>query len=245
MPTLTDTLHLDMLANEKQEGQLYGMQWGDPQSVPHLRFVRDQYILPYLNPDHHAVEIGPGGGRWTRYLVAFERLYVVDYHQELLDELTRLYRLPSLVCIRNNGSDFPSLPAGSIHFLFSFGVFVHLEIDLIRAYLTSMRSVLRPEANVVIQYSDKTKELARRNRGFSQNTPEVMRAMVAETGYVILEENLTLLPHSSIMRFALAGRGYRSARPGLIAAAQQSPPRRRITLQSLLRKAGRKLRRGR
>ena len=199
---------------------------------------------PYLNPDHHAVEIGPGG-RWTRYLVAFEKLYVVDYHRELLDELTRLYRLPSLVCIRNNGTDFPSVPAGSIHFLFSFGVFVHLDLDLIRAYLTNMRPLLRPDANVVIQYSDKTKEEARRTKGFSENTPDVMRAMVLEAGYVILEENLTLIHHSSIMRFAPEGCGYRTSRPGLIARAQQSPARRGSTLASLLQKARRRLRRGR
>lgn len=242
MPSLTDTIHLDMLSSQKREGQLYGAQWGNPQIVPHLRYVRDQYVLPYLNPDHHAVEIGPGGGRWTRYLVAFEKLYVIDYHQELLDELTRSFRLPSLVCIRNNGTDFPSVPAGSIHFLFSFGVFVHLDVDLIRGYLANMKPLLRPEANVVLQYSDKTKEAARRSKGFSENTPDMMRAMVSDAGFVILEENLTLLPHSSIMRFARADCGYRASRSSVMAPARQ-PPRSRDIGGRLLRRIRRTLRR--
>lgn len=245
MPTLADTIHLDMLAGEKREGQLYGAQWGDPQTVPHLRYVRDQYILPYLNPDHHAVEIGPGGGRWTRYLVAFDKLYVIDYHQELLDELARSYRLPSLVRVRNNGTDFPSVPAGTIHFLFSFGVFVHLDADLIRAYLINIKRLLRPEANVVIQYSDKTKEGARRNKGFSENTPDTMRAMVSEAGYVILEENLTLLPHSGIMRFSRDDCGYRAPRSSLIAGTRRPPSRSGNIGAGLLRRVRRTLKRRR
>jgi SAM-dependent methyltransferase len=201
VPKLSDSLHTDMLANEKREGQLYGMHWGDPQSVPFLKFVRDRFIMPHVDPDHHAVEIGPGGGRWTRYMLLFARLYAVDYHQELLDELARSYRVPHLVPVRNNGADFPGIPPQSIDFLFSFGVFVHLDTDIIDAYLGAMRAILRPGATAVIQYSDKTKQRARDNASFSENTPDVMRAMVLGRGYAIIDENLTALPHSSVVRF--------------------------------------------
>jgi len=45
--------------------------------------------------------------------------------------------------------------------------------------------------------------MAQNNKGFSNNTPEKMRAMVLSTGYKILEEDLTTMWHSSIIRFTL------------------------------------------
>jgi SAM-dependent methyltransferase len=180
---------------------LYGLEWGDPDNVPPLRFVRDTYLRPYVNPDHIALEIGPGGGRWTRYLLNFKTVYVVDYHAELLAELRRTFRHPNIVPVRNNGTDFPGIPAQSVDFLFSFGVFVHFDAPIIESYLCNMKQLLRPHANVVIHYSDKTKRMAQQNRGFSDNDPERMRRMVRHAGYTILEEDLTTMWHSSIIRF--------------------------------------------
>jgi Methyltransferase domain len=206
MPSLADPIHLEMLSASYKRGEphrlgFYGLQWGDPNTASHLKFIRDRYILPYVNFDHVAMEIGPGGGRWTRYLLGFRTLYVVDYHQEMLDELVKTFRVPNLTLIKNSGSDLPGIPPDTVDFVFSFGAFVHLEQDVIRGYLQALRSVVRDSTNIVIQYSDKTKEAARHNLGFSQNTPGEMRILVQQTGYCILEENLTALPHSSIMRF--------------------------------------------
>ncbi|MGH7341600.1 MAG: class I SAM-dependent methyltransferase, partial [Candidatus Rokuibacteriota bacterium] len=180
------------------------LQWGDPETVDPLRFIRDRYVLPYVNPEQTGLEIGPGGGRWTRYLLSFKTLYVVDYHQELLDELRRHFSRPNLVAVKNNGSDFPGVPAHSVQYVFSFGTFVHLELDLISAYLESLRGILAPGANVVIQYSDKTKVMAQVNPGFSDNSPDEMRRMVGDAGYRILEEDLTTMWHSSVVRFTQA-----------------------------------------
>jgi hypothetical protein len=54
---------------------------------------------------------------------------------------------------------------------------------------------------VVLHYSDQTKILARINPGFSDNTPERMRKMVTDGGFRIMEEDLTTMWHSSIIRF--------------------------------------------
>ncbi|HXW30545.1 MAG TPA: class I SAM-dependent methyltransferase [Xanthobacteraceae bacterium] len=180
----------------------YGLEWGDPDTVEPLKFIRDRYVLPYVDARHNAVEIGPGGGRWTRYLVGFRTLYAVDYHQELLDELGRNFRCRSNIrFVRNNGADFPGIAASSIDYLFSFGTFVHLEFHLIESYLTSIRSIIKPGANVVIQYSDKTKIMAQLNKGFSDNSPVKMRDAVRAADYNIIEEDTTSLWHSAVIRF--------------------------------------------
>ena len=215
MPKLTHPMHLDMLQNFKHrkghcaklqlpEDAIYGIQWGNPDTEPHLQHVRDHYLLKYVAEEHAAIEIGPGGGRWTKYMLGFGKLYCVDYHQDLLDELRRTYDLPNMVFIRNHGTDFPGIPVESIDFLFSFGVFVHLDIDIIGAYLVNMMPLLKRSASVVIQYSDKRKARARRNSGFSENNPDMMRTVVNAAGYRVLEEDLDSLPHSSVIRFAIA-----------------------------------------
>jgi len=206
MPSLDSPIHLIMLRDSYKRGdttdqKLYGLEWGDPNDRPFLKYCRDQYIQPYINLSHAALEIGPGGGRWTRYFLSFNRIYVVDYHQELLNELKKKFHVPHLIPILNSGSDIPGIPANSIDYVFSFGVFVHLDRPLIEAYLQSLYPIVKSDANIVIQYSDKRKLEAKNEITFSENNPDQMRDMVTAAGYMVLEENLTMLPHSSIMRF--------------------------------------------
>ena len=182
-------------------GQLYGLQWGDPETVEPLKFVRDRYVLPYVKGDQVAAEIGPGGGRWTRYLLGFRTLYLIDYYSDLQDELKRNLKGKNLRFIKNNGTDFPGITQDSLDYIFSFGCFVHLEMPLIQSYLNNMYPVLRPGGNAVIQYSDMTKIMGKIEKGFSKNSPEQMRRVVVDAGFKIVEEDLTTLWHSSILRF--------------------------------------------
>ncbi|MEE9213015.1 MAG: class I SAM-dependent methyltransferase, partial [Phycisphaeraceae bacterium] len=109
----------------------------------------------------------------------------------------------NMVFIKNNGTDFPGIEEGTIDYLLSFDAFVHLDIHLIEAYLKNIRSIVKPGANIVIHYADKTKVFAQGKDGFSDNTPDKMRKMVLSAGYKILEEDRTTMWHSSIVRFTI------------------------------------------
>lgn len=223
-PDLSTSLHLDMLKEspvrqprlrrvlkaaqrEWSEGGVYGMEWGDPNAVPPLAYIRERFVNPFVQNGNVAIEIGAGGGRWTQYLCPMQRVYVVDYHREVLDELQRRFRKPNIIAVTNNGTDFPGVPPACADYVFSFGVFVHLEPDLIQSYLANLREVVKPSANVVIQYADKGKVMAQINPNFSDNDPGRMRRMVEAAGYCILDEDTTSLWHSSVMRFARASSG--------------------------------------
>jgi hypothetical protein len=121
MPGLETDIHLKMLQGASKQGQqdkqgIYGLHWGDPEDNPILKKVRDHWLLPYVHENHDAVEIGPGGGRWTRYMLKFRRIHAVDYHQELLDELKKNFSQDNLTLIKNNGTDFPGIGPRSIDF---------------------------------------------------------------------------------------------------------------------------------
>lgn len=205
MPDLDTKIHLNMLEGAKKRGETenlpYGMHWGDPNEKPFLAFVRDNYCANFVKPTSTVIEVGPGGGRWTRYLLGCEKLYAVDFHQELLDELQRFFPVPHLVPINNSGSDFPSVPDNSVDFIFSFGVFVHLDVHIVEGYLKEMVRVLKPGGQAAIQYPDKSKKQAALNDGFANNTPSKMRKMVMDAGLLIVSENLTVLPHAAIIHF--------------------------------------------
>jgi phospholipid N-methyltransferase len=185
----------------RPRGEIYGMHWGDPETVQPLNFIKNSYVMPHVKPEGVGLEIGPGGGRWTQYLTRMKRLYVVDYHKELLAEFSRAFKAPNIISIQNNGSDFPGVPDGEIDFLMSFDVFVHLEPHLIEDYLNNMMRVLKGDAIVLLHYSDKTKIMAQINPGFAETTPEIMRHLVLSAGYEILQEDTTTMWHSSIIMF--------------------------------------------
>ncbi len=218
MPDLDTKLHVDMLRTYKRENTLvhrvrkairevvspkkvYGLQWGDPENSGPQIFLRDRYVLPYIKPDQVGLEIGPGGGRWTRYMLGFKKLYVVDYYPELLRELRGRFDLPNMQFIVNHGTDFPGVPEHSVDFILSIACFVHLEPHLIAAYLKSMKGILKPGGKVFITYSDKTKVGAQLNATFTENSPELMREMVTEAGFRIVEEDSTVLWNSGIVLF--------------------------------------------
>ena len=175
---------------------------GRSADLPGPPLGRDDYLLPYVNPDHTAVEIGPGGGRWSRYLLGFGQLCTVDFHQELLDELQRNIgpRIYPRCATTGPTSQVSRMPAS---ISCSRSRFVHLDIDVIEAYFRSMHRILKPSGCAVIQYSDKNKEAARKyGQGFSHTTPEIIRPLVVGCGHRILEEDITTVWHSSIVRFA-------------------------------------------
>jgi ubiquinone/menaquinone biosynthesis C-methylase UbiE len=219
MPDLDTQLHLDMLrAYKRQNGfvqrvgravrevvspnEYYGLQWGNPEITgPHV-YMRDHYVLPYVKPDHVALEIGPGGGRWTQYLLRFRQLYVVDYHGELLQELRGRFHTPNMQFIVNHGTDFPGVPEHSVDYVISVACFVHLELHLIEAYLKNISHILKPGGNVFLTYSDKTKIGAQMNHTFTDNSPERMRQMVTHAGFRIMEEDPTVLWNSGVIRFS-------------------------------------------
>jgi ubiquinone/menaquinone biosynthesis C-methylase UbiE len=197
---------------EAHPALLYGAQWGDPE-VRGLRYlvqrllrpkaapgplykVVDRYLRPYVTPESAVLEIGSGGGRWTRYLVAARRVVCVDINQEFFPLLSAKFPGAPLEFYQSSGCELRGIDGDSIDFVFSFGTLVHIEPHDIRQYLDEIRRVLRPGAIAVVQYAEKSKPAARRLPAFSDMTAQKMKAMAP---MVIVAHDTRMLNHSNII----------------------------------------------
>lgn len=199
---------------EKHPGATYGIQWGDPevrgwryvlQRLLHPSYgpgplykVVDRYVRPYVEPSSTVVEIGPGGGRWTRYLLRANRIICVDINPEFFEALKTTFPTASLEFYQPRGCELDGIAEDSVDFVFTFGTFVHIEPKDIAEYLVDIRRVLKPGGVAVVQYADKTKPAARRVPAFSDMTAEKMFAMAPMP--IIIHDTL-LLKHSNIAVF--------------------------------------------
>src|SRR5208337_4790204 len=109
-----------------------------------LQYVRDRFVLPFVHADHTTLDLGCGGGRWTRYLLGFRAVHAVDYYEELLSEFRKTFaRYRHVRPIKNNGADFPGIAHQSVDYIFSFGCFGHLNQTLIDSYLDNIKVILK------------------------------------------------------------------------------------------------------
>jgi SAM-dependent methyltransferase len=207
MPGATSKLHLDMYNIEERPTPIYGTQWGDPlnhKENPGLAMVLNHFITPYVKPETKVLEIGPGGGRWTRFFRHADHVTVVDPFEVMLEETKTVFEGKNLTTIQNSGTDFPGVPERSIDFIFTFDVFVHLDVPIIKQYLINAKKILHDYGVMFVHYGDKTKHEGKENTGYSVNSPKVMNALFKELGLVVIAENTTIFNNSC---FALLKKG--------------------------------------
>jgi SAM-dependent methyltransferase len=199
----------------------YGDQWGDP-SVTGLRYVwqklrlgrklpgnlakiRRRYLEPYVGADVVALEIGAGGGRWTRYLLRAREVVIVELNGEFFQYLED--RFPEarekLRFHETSGYEMGAVDDASVDFVFSFGTFVHIDPDGIDAYLGEIRRILRPGGIATIHYGDRSKKFFAGRPpgfgGFSNMDARKMENFVSRHRFQMLEHDRRSLNHSNVV----------------------------------------------
>ena len=205
---------------ERRAYRHYGDQWGDP-SVDGVRYVwrklrsgrnlpgnlakvRKRYVEPYVTPETVALEIGPGGGRWTRYLLPAREVIVVELNREFFSYLEE--RFPEaagkLRFYETSGYELNGIDDETVDFAFSFGTFVHIDPEGIDAYLGEIRRVLRPAGVATIHYGDRSKKFFAGRppgfAGFSDMDGDTMERFAVGHGFELVAHDRKLLNHSNV-----------------------------------------------
>ena len=188
-------------AADPEKRFFYGEQWGNVDERPDLSNVRKKFVDPLVSPEKVCVEIGSGGGRWTRYLLRARHLYCVELNPEMFWYIRTRFQTPANVSyIQTAGSDMPNVPIAEVELVFSYGTFVHFEEDLFEAYFRAIERVLRPGADLVLQISDDDKDIAKVDKpAFSAIKFGFVSDLLDDLNLSLIELDRDTLVHSNIL----------------------------------------------
>lgn len=107
-------------------------------------------------PCRHVLEIAPGHGRLSAYLVPLcKRLTLVDLVPECVDACRKRFAAHRHVrCHVNDGTSLDMVKDADVDFVFSWDSLVHAEQDVIAAYLDQLARKLRPGAFGLFSHSN-------------------------------------------------------------------------------------------
>jgi ubiquinone/menaquinone biosynthesis C-methylase UbiE len=134
-------------------GEEWSEAWGGADAQWHST------LLPRLRrflPAHSILEIAPGYGRWTPYLLDHcERYAGVDLSAECVDACRRRFAEVDHAQFHvGDGRSLTSIDDASIEFAFSFDSLVHVEQDVIGAYLKELDRVLTADGVAFLHHSN-------------------------------------------------------------------------------------------
>lgn len=148
----------------EQNRQQWNKAWTDPGDSWSQAWggVRSQWfgaILPRIHafiPTDTILEIGPGYGRWTQFLITNCRnLIGVDLAEECIRACReRFGSSPDLAFFANDGKSLDMISDESISFVFSFDSLVHADADAMEAYVNELSRKLIHDGVAFIHHSN-------------------------------------------------------------------------------------------
>ena len=154
MPSIAENLKT---WNESYSWAGDGEEWSDDFGGTEALwwFVIYPRIHRYL-PAGSILEIAPGGGRWTQFLKNQCQSFTgVDLSARCVERCKARFASDThMKFYVNDGTSLDVVPDSSIDFVFSFDALVHVEKDVIEAYLTQLARKLKPDGVGIIHHSN-------------------------------------------------------------------------------------------
>lgn len=154
MPTIEQNLEAwERTQDWSNEGNEWSQTWGGPE--PQWFASIYPRIHSFL-PTGTILEIAPGFGRWTQFLKGHcQNLTVVDLTAACIEGCQKRFQAESHITYHvNDGKSLAMIPDGSIDFVFSFDSLVHVEADVIEAYVKQLGTKLSTNGTGFIHHSN-------------------------------------------------------------------------------------------
>lgn len=139
-----------------------GEEWSDPWGGSEAQWFGS--IYPRLHrflPAKSILEIAPGFGRWTRFLIPNSSRYVgVDLNQKCVDACRRIFCKRGFFgpshprFIKNDGLSLSGVKSNSCDLVFSFDSLVHADLEILQTYIPEIIRVLSPAGVAFLHHSN-------------------------------------------------------------------------------------------
>jgi SAM-dependent methyltransferase len=174
-----------------------GGEWG---TSGDLDAVTREFIDPYVNDCAIVGEIGTGGGRVAaRVAPHSERFYCFDISDAMLAQARQtLAGCANVEYVLLEGPWLPARLGQAFDFLYSFDVFVHLDLHTIWKYIREIERALRQGGHAFVHTANLTapagwKSFAAQARYRPEThyfvSPEIIRTLVGHTALRIVKES--------------------------------------------------------
>lgn len=164
-----------------------GEEWSNANHPEWKRSVVEHVLRPRVPEGSRILEIGPGAGRWTEYLIEqASHMILVDLTPRCIDLCReRFADYQHIEYHVNDGSDLNFIGPSSIDRIWSFDVFVHILAADVESYIRQFAKILVPGGRAIIHHS----RIGRRDSGWrSDLTAEDMQAMCERHNLVVVEQ---------------------------------------------------------
>lgn len=145
-------------------------------------------LLPRIHaflPAGTVLELGPGQGRWSRFLRdQADRLILVDVAQHAIEVCRqRLGDDPKVSYHVGDGTTLSMVTDRSVDLAFSFDSLVHAEADVLRSYAGELARTLKPDGVAFIHHSNMG--AYRRAASVARRAPDGLRRQLTIRGLVV------------------------------------------------------------
>jgi SAM-dependent methyltransferase len=171
-----------------------GEEWSAPWGSSEAQWFGSLYPrLHKLLPTNSILEIAPGFGRWTRFLLPACNRYVgVDLSQPCIDACQiRFANAPNAKFVKNDGQTLPS--GEKFDLVFSFDSLVHADLSVMKSYIPQIISLLTEDGIAFLHHSNEAaigKRSSPHNRADDVSADLVADIVHGSGGRTILQETL-------------------------------------------------------
>jgi SAM-dependent methyltransferase len=182
-------------------GDEWSVAWGGARSQWYgTIFPRIHRFLP----TGRVLEIAPGFGRWSQFLLTHcEEYFGVDLSKKCVEVCRRRFSSSTRShFIENDGKSLAMIPDNCIDFAFYYDSLVHVEIDVIREYIWQLCQKLTKGGVAFIHHSNAFSEVSDRleaqsgARAMSVSASQVKQLIEDSGGHVLIQEEVNWMGRS-------------------------------------------------
>ena len=152
-------------------------------------------MLKYIKKNSNILEIGPGAGRWTEFLIKLAgTLVIADISEKCLDICRERFHSVENIKYKLIQRNLEFLEDNSVDYIWSYDVFVHINPTDIEKYIKEFARILVGGGHVIIHHAGDYSNLDQMKQGWRTFMgKEKFAKIVSKYGMKMVEQNEELV----------------------------------------------------